>query len=143
MKSYLMLELAPTIGHVQCCPVRADKTTGGSGFMGQQLRHYPTKRRFPRVHGPFDGYHVGPQTPILVYDLNLGGGFVSFGDTQPSEVDFVLKVALPQEGMVTVHAETVYRVDSGVAVRFVDVDVDTFERLARTVDALIEQPPAN
>jgi hypothetical protein len=111
--------------------------------MGQQLTQYAIKRRFPRVHGPFDGYHVGPQTPVLVYDLNLGGGFVNFGDQQPTTVDFVLKVALPNEGMVTVHAETVYRHDSGVAVRFVDVDVDTLERLARTVDALIQQPPAN
>ena len=111
--------------------------------MGQELKHYSTKRRFPRVHGPFDGYHVGPQTPVLVYDLNLGGGFVNFGGTQPTAADFVLKVALPQEGVVTVHAETVYRHESGVAVRFVDVDADTIERLARTVDALIQQPPAN
>ncbi len=108
--------------------------------MGQP---YSTRRRFPRVHGPFDGYQIGPQTPVLVYDLNLGGGFVNFGGQQPTEVDFMLKVALPNEGMITVHAETVYRHETGVAVRFVDVDVDTFERLARTVDALLEQPPAN
>ena len=106
--------------------------------MGQE-RH-PKKRRFPRARGPFDGLHLGPQTPVLVYDLNLGGGFVNFGDEQPTAVDFVLKVALPREGVIIVRAETVYRHESGVAVRFVDVDVDTSERLARTIDA---DPPAD
>lgn len=112
--------------------------------MGHDLRQHSTKRRFPRVHGPFYGYYETPQkTPVLVYDLNLGGGFVNFGGEQPSAVDFVLKVALPKEGVITVHAETVYRHESGVAVRFVDVDDDTSERLARTVDALIPQQPLN
>jgi hypothetical protein len=101
-----------------------------------------TKRRFPRAHGPFDAF-LGPQTPVVVYDLNLGGGFVNFGNEPPAGVDFVLKVALPQEGVITVRAETVYRHEGGIAVRFVDVDADTSNRLARTIDALIEQPPAN
>lgn len=104
---------------------------------------YPTKRRFPRAHGPFDGYHIGPQTPVLVYDLNLGGGFVNFGGQQPTDVDFMLRVALPYEGMITVRAETVYRHEQGVAVRFVDLDAETSRRLARTIDAMIPQPPAN
>lgn len=113
-------------------------------IVGQDLRQYSTKRRFPRVHGPFDGYYEAPHlTPVLVYDLNLGGGFVNFGGEHPTAVDFVLKVALPNEGVITVHAETVYRHESGVAVRFVDVDVDTSERLARTTDALIPQQPPN
>jgi hypothetical protein len=111
--------------------------------MGQGSDRYPTKRRFPRARGPFDGYQLGSQTPVVVYDLNLGGGFVNFGDEQPTAVAFVLKVALPQEGVITVRAETVYRHEDGVAVRFVDLDHDTSERLARTIDALIEQPPAN
>lgn len=86
---------------------------------------------------------MGAQTPVLVYNLNLGGGLVSFGDEQPTAVDFILKVVLPEEGVITVRAETVYRHETGVAVRFVDMDRDTRERLGRTVDALIEQPPAN
>ena len=108
--------------------------------MGQEFQH-SNRRRFPRAYGPFDGYHVGPQTPVLVYNLNLGGGLVNFGGEKPTDVDFVLKVALPQEGVITVHAETVYRHESGVAVRFVDVDADTSERLARAVDSMIQQPP--
>jgi hypothetical protein len=111
--------------------------------MGHEAHRSSTRRRFPRVHGPFDGYHLGRRTPVLVYDLNLGGGFVNFGSEQPTDVDFMLNVALPAEGIVTVHAETVYRHESGVAVRFVDVDADTIKRLARTIDAMIQQPPAN
>ena len=111
--------------------------------MAEEHRRYSTRRRFPRARGPFDGYHLGAQTPVLVYDLNLGGGFVNFGDQQPAAADFVLKVALPHEGVITVHAETVYRHEGGVAVRFVNLDVDTSERLARTIDALIQQPPAH
>jgi hypothetical protein len=111
--------------------------------MGDGSKRYPAKRRFPRARGPFDGYHAGTRTPIVVYDLNLGGGFVNFGDEQPTAAHFVLKVALPHEGLITVHAETVYRHEGGVAVRFVDLDHDTSERLARTIDALIQQPPAN
>jgi hypothetical protein len=110
--------------------------------MGHTSERFSTKRRFPRAPGPFDGY-LGSQTPVVVYDLNLGGGFVNFGNEPPTGVDFVLKLALPQEGMITVRAETVYRHERGVAVRFVDVDADTSNRLARTIDAVIEQPPPN
>ena len=111
--------------------------------MTQDFKQHSPKRRFPRVHGPFYGYYEAPQTPVLVYDLNLGGGFVNFGGEQPSAADFVLSVALPPEGVITLHAETVYRHESGVAVRFVDVDVDTCERLARSIGALIQQAPSH
>jgi hypothetical protein len=111
--------------------------------MGSEPAYYPTKRRFPRAHGPFDGYRVGPQTPVLVYDLNLGGALVNFGNEQPAGADFVLRIALPFEGLITVYAETVYQHESGVAVRFVDMDTDTSLRLARTIDAFIPQPRNN
>ena len=113
--------------------------TGISHVMGQEMTHFAKKRRFPRARGPFDGYQGGPHTPVLIYDLNVGGGFVNFGNVQPTEVDFELTVALPFEGLVTVSAETVYRHESGVAVRFVNVDSDTVARLARAVDAAIQQ----
>ena len=111
--------------------------------MGEESTGYSSRRRFPRAHGPFDAYHLGLQTPVLIYDLNLGGGFVNFGGDHPTSADFLLKLALPHEGVVTLRAEMVYRHESGVAVRFVDVDADTRERLRRTVDAIIDQPPAN
>ena len=112
--------------------------------MGFELKKgFTQKRRYVRVKGPFDGYHLGlPQTPVLVYDLNLGGGFVNFADEQPQGATLELRILLPQEGTVTVHAEAVYRHQFGVAVRFVDVDEETAARLVRTVDALQQQPPA-
>lgn len=109
-----------------------------------EVRSTSQRRRYVRVKGPFDGYHLGlPQTPVLIYDLNLGGGFVNFADEQPSGATLVLRIMLPTEGGITVHAEAVYRHQFGVAVRFVDVDDDTAGRLIRTVDALQERQAAN
>jgi len=112
--------------------------------MGHELKRITPTRRYVRVRGPFDGYNLGwPQTPVLVYDLNLGGGFVNFGDEQPNEWTLLLKIDLPQEGPITVNAETVYRHQFGVAVRFVEVDADTAARLLRTVDAYSGQQAAS
>jgi hypothetical protein len=96
-------------------------------------------RRYVRVRGPFDGYHLATKTPVLVYDLNLGGGFVNFGEKQPAEATLTLNIDLPH-GLITVNAETVYRDQAGVAVRFVDVDRDTAALLVSTVEALTERP---
>jgi hypothetical protein len=112
--------------------------------MGQELKRIIPTRRYVRVRGPFDAYNLGfPQTPVLVYDLNLGGGFVNFGDEQPSDWTLLLKIDLPEEGPITVNAETVYRHQFGVAVRFVDIDADTAARLVRTVDAFSSQRAAS
>ena len=109
--------------------------------MAREIKSVQSTRRYVRAHGPFDGYHLGLlMTPVLVYDLNLGGGFVNFSDEQPTEATLVLKIALPHEGLITVNAETVYRHQLGIAVRFVDVDEETAGRLARTVEALTERP---
>jgi hypothetical protein len=108
--------------------------------MGHQLKRIIPTRRYVRVRGPFDGYNLGlPQTSVLIYDLNLGGGFVNFGDEQPNEWTLLLKIDLPEEGPIMVNAETVYRHQFGVAVRFVDVDPETAARLVRTVDAFSSQ----
>ena len=108
--------------------------------MAQEIKR--TARRYVRVHGPFDGYHLGtPKTPVLIYDLNLGGGLVNFNGEPPERATLVLRIDLPDEGRITVNAETVYRAPSGVAVRFVDLDRDTAARLVRTVDALRERQP--
>ena len=98
-------------------------------------------RRFPRVQGPFDGDHLDmPRTPVLIYNLNLGGGFVNFGDEPPWGATLRLRIDLPREGPVVVNAETVYRDATGIAVRFVDLDRDAAARLARTIDACVERP---
>ena len=98
------------------------------------------QRRYVRAPGPFDGYHLGmPETPVLIYDLNLGGGFVNFSDEQPAGATLTLSIELPYDGRITVNAETVYRHASGIAVRFVDLDAETIRRLGRTVNALVQR----
>ena len=97
-------------------------------------------RRYVRVRGPFDGDHLdSPRTPVLIYDLNLGGGFVSFGNERPTGATLTLKIDLPREGPIMVNAEAVYRDTNGVAVRFVNLDRDSALRLTRTIDAMTEQ----
>jgi hypothetical protein len=98
-------------------------------------------RRYVRVRGPFDGDHLDtPRTSVLIYDLNLGGGFVNFGDDQgPTGATLRLKIDLPREGPIMVQAEAVYRDKAGVAVRFVDLDRDAAMRLSRQIDAMTER----
>ena len=108
--------------------------------MATQIKDVQPTRRYVRVRGPFDADHLdAPQTPVLIYDLNLGGGFVNFGDDRPTGATLRLKIDLPREGPITVNAEALYRYASGVAVRFVDLDQDSLIRLARTIDALTER----
>ena len=108
--------------------------------MAMQIKNAAT-RRYVRVHGPFDADHLdSPRTPVLIYDLNLGGGFVNFGEDRPSGATLRLKIDLPREGPITVNAEAVYSDKAGVAVRFVDLDRDSAARLERTIDALTERP---
>lgn len=108
--------------------------------MASHIKHVPSTRRYVRVRGPFDGDHLDePRTPVLIYDLNVGGGFVNFGDDRPTGATLRLRIDLPREGPITVDAEAVYRATAGVAVRFVDVDRDTATRLARTIEALTER----
>ena len=101
-------------------------------------------RRYVRAVGPFNGYHLGlRKTAVLIFNLNVGGGFVHFSDEQPTGAKFVLTIDLQQEGRITVKAETVYRDPSGIAVRFVDVDADASDRLGRAVERMREQQGAD
>ena len=106
--------------------------------MAQEIRSAYSTRRYVRIRGPFDADRLDPPiTPVLIYDLNLGGGFVKFGEARPNSATLTLKIDLPLEGPITVNAEAVYRDVSGVAVRFVDMDGDTTARLKRNIEALI------
>ena len=92
-----------------------------------------TRRRYERVTGPFDGLLEGR---VLVYDLNLGGCFVNSPQESPDGTTSILKISLPQEGWITVNAETLYSLQHGFAVRFLALESDTEARIARTVAAL-------
>jgi hypothetical protein len=108
--------------------------------MATEIKYTPSTRRYVRVRGPFDADHLDmPRTAVLIYDLNLGGGFVNFGDADgPAGATLRLKIDLPREGPIMVNAEAVYRAPTGVAVRFVDLDRDSASRLARTIDSMTE-----
>jgi hypothetical protein len=107
--------------------------------MGNEPEESGPNRRYVRIAGPFEGHHVGPpRARILVYDLNQGGGLITFLHDQPSASLLELQITLPHEGRITVHAEPVSRQPFGVGVRFVDIDDDTTARLARAVAMLIK-----
>jgi len=100
----------------------------------------PSRRQHQRVHGPFDGWRIDLlDVPVRIYDLSLGGCFVNSVNPQRAGVRLLLKIDLPGEGSIRVHAETLYQRPGGFAVRFVDVDVETAQHLVRTVDAMRAQ----
>jgi len=90
-----------------------------------------SRRRYERVTGPFDGLL---EDRVLVYDLNLGGCFINSSRESPEGATSVLKVNLLDEGWITVNTETLYSLQHGYAVRFLDVDSDTAACIARTVE---------
>lgn len=106
--------------------------------MAREIRSAYSTRRYVRIRGPFDADHLDlPATPVLIYDLNLGGGFVKFGEERPTAATLTLKIDLPIGAPITVNAEAVYQDVAGVAVRFVDMDSDTTAQLARNIEALM------
>jgi len=97
-----------------------------------------SRRKAQRVTGPFDGCRLGLiDTPLLIYDLSEGGCFVNSLYDTPVGQKISLKLTLPYEGVVTLHAETVYgRPGFGFAVRFVDVSDETRACLRSSLDKL-------
>lgn len=100
-----------------------------------------SRRRHDRVAGPFDGLRLGLlETPIRIYDLSLGGCLVHSMHEQREGSRVEMKIDLPEEGWITVNAESLYRRPGfGFAVRFIDVDAVTQARLMRTVNRLKKQ----
>lgn len=101
------------------------------------------RRTSARLAGPLDAWRVGDlETPARIYNIGLGGCFVNAMHDQHPGTRMVLKVQLPSGQWVELKAETLYtRPDSGFAVRFVDMDADTCERLERALHASAETPP--
>jgi hypothetical protein len=97
-----------------------------------------SRRRHDRVAGPFDGCRVGLlETPVRIYDLSLGGCFVNSLHEQKEGTTITIKIDLPQEGWITVEAETIYRRPGfGFAVRFLNMDGETEACLERTINML-------
>jgi hypothetical protein len=97
------------------------------------------RRQHLRVAGPFDGVRTGfLQTPLQIFDLSLGGCFVNSLLDEQEGVVFNLKIEIPEEGWLSFKAETLYRRDGGYAVRFIEMDNVTWNRLERALDRLAD-----
>ena len=96
-----------------------------------------SRRVHTRVHGPFDGIRIGAlETPVQLYDLSRGGCFINSTHQQQPGVKLLLKIDLPHERWITVHAETLPRSNEfGYAVRFVNLGAEAVERLERFLSA--------
>jgi len=98
-----------------------------------------SRRRSPRVGGPFDAHRVGESTVHLrVKDLSVGGCLIESLHKETVGHRFTLEIELPDEGWVSVEAETLYiRDDHEVAVRFVDLSDDNRRILHGVVRRLL------
>ena len=111
-----------------------DWLTGATRQGGAEPRGFD-RRQHERFVGPFDGVRMGAlETPLQLFDLSVGGCFVNSMHEQQEGVTFKLRVDLPGEAGVLLRAETLYRRPGGYAVRFVDVDAATCERLRRGLE---------
>ncbi len=96
-----------------------------------------SRRVHTRVHGPFDGVRIGLlETPVQLYDLSRGGCFINSMHHQQPGIKLHLKIDLPHERWITVHAETLPRSNEfGYAVQFVKMSDECAERLERFLEA--------
>jgi hypothetical protein len=98
------------------------------------------RRDADRVSGPFDAWRVGVlETPVRIYDISVGGCFVHAMHEQEKGVIVTLKIQMPTEGWLELKARTLYRRPGfGFAVRFIDMDRDTRNRLEASLKAIQE-----
>jgi hypothetical protein len=97
-----------------------------------------SKRRGPRVVGPFKGRWCGALTvPLVIHDLSVGGCLIlSSNLTRPGQI-MTLEIDLPGGDCIRVDAQPLYvRSNVGFAVKFVDVPDATDMRLQRLVTGL-------
>ena len=97
------------------------------------------RRASPRARGPFDGIRFGLlDVDVRIYDLSAGGCFVeSLNESKVGE-RLRLRIELPDEGGVEVAGFVVPSTRTlGYAVRFVELEDPTRERIERTVARLV------
>lgn len=79
-------------------------------------------------------------TPVQIYDLSEGGCFVNSMQEQSVGREVVLEIVLPDEGPVTLTAETLYaRPGFGFAARFTRVEPHVRVKLRRQLAQLLAQ----
>jgi hypothetical protein len=92
-------------------------------------------KRAPRINGPFQGRSRGAiDFDLTIHDLSITGCLIQSFHEMPAGRRMTIEIDLPEEGTVSVLAESVYsRPDFGYAVKFVDVPPQTRVHLARAV----------
>jgi hypothetical protein len=92
-------------------------------------------KRAPRINGPFHGRWRGPRdVDLTIHVLSITGCLIESFHDMPAGRRMTIEIDLPNEGTVSVPAESVYsKPDFGFAVKFVDVPPDTRVQLARAV----------
>jgi hypothetical protein len=97
---------------------------------------YSPRRRFLRIHGPFDAWHLDAvRTRVRVIDLNLGGCFLTGAPRDSVPDKFAMSIDLGTEGVIEVLAAALYHRPHGSALTFDDLTSDAHARIGRTVAA--------
>jgi hypothetical protein len=101
------------------------------------------RRQHDRVAGPFDGRRVDAlNTPVRIHDLGVGGCFINSLNEQSSGIELVLEIEIPNEGWLSVKAETIWSAPGfGYAVRFLEMSDTTSTRLERALKRLTNRAP--
>ena len=99
------------------------------------------RRESPRIPGPFEGRLVSDSAvPVQVRDLSTAGCFVDAEGLVPVSTAMKLHIELPGEGWITTQVESVYRLGrEGVAMKFVDLDPATRERILREIQRVLTE----
>ena len=104
-----------------------------------------SRRKSPRVLGPFDGTR-GAMLPVAIriHDLSIGGCLIQCFHEEPVGRRVKIAVELPYEGWVTLDAEILYaRPDYGYAVKWVDMPAETHAKLERVINRLLTKSPTD
>jgi hypothetical protein len=104
-----------------------------------QLDLAPSDRReSDRVAAPLDAWRLGTlETPVRLYDLSLGGCFVTSLHEQAPGVVVRLRIQLPDGQWIDTKAETLYcRPGFGFAVRFRDLSRTAMDGLDRALEQM-------
>ena len=100
------------------------------------------RRTHRRIRGPFDAVRLGLlEFRLRIYDLSVGGCLIeSLAEITPGH-PIRLRITLPDGDPVTVRGHVTRPLpDIGFAVRFVDLDAATRERIERALeDAELER----
>jgi hypothetical protein len=100
------------------------------------------RRQSQRIPGPFDARLIGDSiVPVTVRDVGIAGCFVEAGADVVAIPPIRLHIDLPGEGWIAVQSEVVYRLGRhGIAIKFVDVDEPTRDRILREIGRALNQP---